>query len=539
MFFLHAPVARHLLILVFGACAATVPVLVPALAYEDRQHFSRVFQAERPYRIFLPENYQNSNKRYPVIYLFHGNGGSHASDPYAKPDYERIDRFVKRNGVILAMWNGRSEQSDTRPYNMGAHEHVKYPVQFKDYFLEFVAHIDGNYRTRRDRSSRATVGFSMGGFMSLYLAGKYPHLIGSAVNLVGSPAFFLGHPRNHTFYPLKALFGNLQGVRLRFHNSASGELKYLNQEVIQGAQREKGLLFEHAVYPGGHKMDDPGEFKAFGDAFQFVMAALEKPLPAPDRWHHLDIYPKFDVWGYSVSSNLAEPGFIEMKGVTRSGLRIGSRRWLPDGPPVDGVRTTVTSAARYEPNVTYRIFDYNEAQGKASTSKVQSDASGRITFSVNHEDHQIGIHRSGGPAEPVVTAYSVNEQSRFVHQGRDSQLKLQVLNRGASPARGLTARITTAAPGARIENRPIAIPDIPAGEARWSDTLPIVASGPPPTDGSLFRIRLDIVLSDQQGTTWKDEIDVDVFFQVPEFTAVVVVDGVQSGRGNGNGIPAW
>ena len=74
------------MILRFGACAAILSVLAPALAYEDKQHFSRVFQAERSYRIFLPEDYEHSNKRYPVIYVFHGNGGSHLADPYARPD---------------------------------------------------------------------------------------------------------------------------------------------------------------------------------------------------------------------------------------------------------------------------------------------------------------------------------------------------------------------------------------------------------------------------------------------------------------------
>ena len=77
---------------------------------------------------------------------------------------------------------------------------MKVNDQMKDYFLELVEHIDHTYRTLADRTKRGTFGFSMGGFMSFFLAGKYPHLIGAAVNMVGSPEFQVGYPNNNTLY---------------------------------------------------------------------------------------------------------------------------------------------------------------------------------------------------------------------------------------------------------------------------------------------------------------------------------------------------
>ena len=47
---------------------------------------------------------------------------------------------------------------------------------FGPYFQELVRHIDGSCRTFTDRRLRATSGLSMGGFMSLYLSARYPHL---------------------------------------------------------------------------------------------------------------------------------------------------------------------------------------------------------------------------------------------------------------------------------------------------------------------------------------------------------------------------
>ena len=39
----------------------------------DRTHVSKVFGEPRHYRILLPPTYETSDKRYPVIYYFHGH----------------------------------------------------------------------------------------------------------------------------------------------------------------------------------------------------------------------------------------------------------------------------------------------------------------------------------------------------------------------------------------------------------------------------------------------------------------------------------
>ncbi len=202
--------------------------------YEERSHFSEVFDHDKSYRLYLPDDYEHSTESFPVIYFFHGWGGRHFSDDNAKLDYERIDKLVEEEQVILVMWDGNIEETEPRPYNIGYHENVKYEVQFKDYFLELVSHIDTTCRTLTDRSNRGIIGYSMGGIMSWYLSGKYPHMIGAAVNMTGSPEFFIGYPDHHTLYSLRHTFGNLHGVNLRFHNSTTGELCYLNREVHKG-----------------------------------------------------------------------------------------------------------------------------------------------------------------------------------------------------------------------------------------------------------------------------------------------------------------
>jgi enterochelin esterase-like enzyme len=108
----------------------------------------------------------------------------------------------------------------------------------------------------------------MGGIMSWFIAGKYPHMVGTAVNSKGSPEFFIGYPENHTLYRVRHMTRNLYGVNLRFQNSTSGELAYLNDEVHAGAVQEGIQPYEYQVYEGGHSLMPLD----LNDAFDFVLA---------------------------------------------------------------------------------------------------------------------------------------------------------------------------------------------------------------------------------------------------------------------------
>jgi enterochelin esterase-like enzyme len=499
-------------------------------AQEDHTHFSKAFNREKPYRIFLPENYNSTQKKYPVVYFFHGNKGTHQHSLS-----ETMSKLADENQVILVNWNGRSVDSDVRPYNIGWHSNINYEIQFKDYFPELVAHVDSTYRTFTNRENRGVIGHSMGGIMAFFLAGKYPQMIGAAVNIKGSPEFYIGYPDNHTLYNVRYLFNNLRGVKLRFHNSTNGELVYLNKEVNQGALHENNLVYEYKVYEGGHSM--PAE--EFTDAFDFVVDAFKNPLPKPGRWHHADLYPDFKVWGYSVHSNLDEPGFIEMHGVTNGGLGIITKKWQPEGRPIPGVEIDVKTASVYEPNTEYSILNYNLLEDKKSVSTIKSDAEGKISFMVDHNPHQIGIFRKSDPAELVFLEHKVIGESIFLDHKKECNLKLRLLNRGGSLGKGLKINLSTITPGVSISNPDMVIPDIKSGESAWlTNDFKITAANEPPKDGSPFRVRFVIKIRDEKNNTWEDEFDAPVFFDVPEFTNIGIDDGDSEifGSGNGNNI---
>jgi enterochelin esterase-like enzyme len=499
------------------------------LSQEDRSHFSEVFNRGKPYRIFLPEDYATSEKSYPVIYYFHGNKGSHVSSLS-----DVMAAYVKENPVIVVAWNGRSVDSDVRPYNIGYHSNINYETQFKDYFPEFVCHIDSNYRTLTDRANRAIIGHSMGGIMSFFIAGKYPHMVGTAVNSKGSPEFFIGYPDNHTLYCVRYMFKNLHGVDLRFQNSTTGELVYLNDEVHAGALQEGNLAYEYQAYEGGHSLMP----RDLNDALDFVLASFKKPLPAPGRWHHADLYPDFEIWGYQVESNLAESGYIEMKGVTKGGMGISTRKWQPHGRIIPGVQINVKTPPLYESNTAYTLLDYNVTHDSKEMLNLMSDVEGSIGFSVNHERHQIGIYKKKDPAEIVYLAHKVNGKNIFLEQYETCSLKLRLLNRGGSTAKNIKVEISCSHPDVSIADPVVEAGELVPGEPVWiTPDFEITASNQPPANGAPFRLKFHLTISDK-GNTWSDEFEAPVMYDVPEFTNIGIDDGDSEifGSGNGNNI---
>ena len=485
-----------------------------------------LFNANKPYRIFLPAEYSLTKKRYPVIYYFHGNQGSH------ELTVDGLNQLVNDNRVILVAWNGRSLPSDIRPYNAGYHSNVKYQVQFKDYFLELVGHIDSTYRTLGDRSHRAVMGHSMGGFMSFFLAGKYPQMIGTAVSMKGSSEFFMGYPDNHTLYYVKYMFKNFCGVRLRFHNSTVDELVNLNNEVNQGAIREKGLDYDYRIYPGGHEYT-AGEFM---DAFKFIIGSFHNPPAEPVRWNHADLYPEFEVWGYRINSTLHEPGYIDLKGVTKGGMRIRTMKWQPDGPLIPGVQVNVTTAPVYKPNSSYTLFDFNETDSTKKAIELTSNTEGRISFSVNHQSHQVGIYEKNGPLEIVFIEHKVNGKGIFLDHKKECALDLRILNKGGSDGKKIKVELSSSTEGVTITNPTILLDNIRPGELTWlPGDFKVTASNKPTTDGSPFKIRFNLVITDNKGQLWKDEFDAPVFYDVPEFANIGIDDGDSEIYGSGNG----
>jgi len=499
-----------------------------AQPFQDVTHYSQVFGKQKTYRLYLPDNYKLSDKKYPVIYFFHGWGGRYYKDDSAKLEYNRLGDLVNKYQVILVMWDGNMDESEPRPYNIGNHNDVKFNIQMKDYFQELVTCIDSTYRTFTDRNHRGIIGFSMGGIMSFYIAGKYPDRISAAVNMVGSPEFFFGLPGNHTLYQVRYTFENLRDVGLLFHNRDSCQMTGLNDEVNQGAIWSGLKNYEYHKLKGGHKIDDPGETKVFESAIRFVTNQFEKPASLNPTWSHYDLCPDFSLWGYSVKSNKTESGFLFLRHVDASGFGFYTKKWLPEGPALKNIKANISTAPIYEPNIVYQIRIYNQKDMHIATTETPADQNGRLNLQLTGEGSEIGISKKGQQVSYAALDYQLPQNRKFLKAFVQDELSLKVFKQGGTTKAISILRIKLSCADSSVTiSTPKQEISLKEGEDMFqTKPFKIYTSKTPPSDGSPEMLRIQVGM-DYNSLHYNDFFLFPVFYDVPYFTNIQVDDNRQ------------
>lgn len=495
--------------------------------YQDLTHYSQAFGTEKTYRIYLPEGYEKLEKQYPVIYFFHGWGGRFFKDDSAKLEYKKLGELVDKYQVILVMWDGNIDELEPRPYNIGAHHDVKFDIQMKDYFPEFVEHIDATYHTFADRNHRGIIGFSMGGFMSFYLAGKYPDKVSAAVNLVGSPEFFIGLPENHTLYQMRYTFDNLRDVALLFHNRTNCPMSGLNDEVNSGAIWSEIQNYEYHKLEGDHKVDEPGETKVFESAIRFVSNRFKNPTEPLNRWSHYDLYPEFDIWGYSVKSKKNESGFICLKNVDENGFGFYTQKWLPDGPALNEFKTSITTTPIYKSGYQYKISIFNLIKNETTHFNLLADEKGKLHIELSGENCEVAISEKGNELNFTAFGYQLSQNKKFLKVNQAEELSVKIFNREGiiNQAKEIILTISCADSAIKIVS-PKQIVSIPETEPVFnSQPFKIFSTKTPPTDGSPAWVRLNVEMK-VDSFKFRDVLVLPLFYNVPEFTNIQVDDGV-------------
>lgn len=511
--------------------------------FQDIAYSSKVFGTERFYRIYLPNGYGNNNKKYPVIYYFHGWGGRHFKDDNALLDYQKIKKLVDKYQVILVMWDGKIIDSESRPYNIGCPKQVRFPFQMKDYFIELVSHIDTSYNTLKKRESRGIIGYSMGGFMSFYLAGKYPDIISAAVNMTGSPEFYIGQPTNNTLYPLRYTFENLKDVKIRLHNSSVGELSDQNREVHKGAIWQGIMDYEYWEFPGGHKVDEYGETKVFETALNFINMAFQKPKIRNKIWSHYDLYSEFKVWDYSMLSNKSQPGFTYLRNVSKNGFGFYSKKWLPIGPALNNLSATITTAAIYEPRAEYQIRHYRKQDDQIEVMIKRTTSEGRLIFKLDGMGHEIGIYRNMPKPKLTYINYDLGNDKRLIRFGMNKNFRIKIVNLGSKLNHSDKVILTLKSTDGSIitDKESYGIKEMENGNGViYSEPIDLICNMQQTTDGAPSVIKFILTIA-YGSVVVKEEFNVPVLFNAPTFDNLSIDDGLMIrdsifGFGNGDGI---
>ena len=154
---------------------------------------------EKPRRlyVYLPAGYENSGKKYPVIYMFDGHNvfyDSHATYGKSWGMGEYLRRSKKQVILVGVECHPENEGrlSEYSPWDIAAGRFrlTGRGRETMEWFTKTLKPaIDSEYRTLPDREHTMIAGSSMGGLMAVYAAVEYGGVFSRAAAL--SPTIFL------------------------------------------------------------------------------------------------------------------------------------------------------------------------------------------------------------------------------------------------------------------------------------------------------------------------------------------------------------
>lgn len=144
---------------------------------------SKILKGDRKYAIYLPPDYEASQRSYPVLYLLHGGGDDQTGWVQFGEVLHITDKAIRRGEatpMIIVMPDANTGQR-------GYFNDIKGDWRYEDFFFdEFMPFVEKKYRIKADKRYRAVAGLSMGGGGSFVYALRHPELFSSACPLSAS-----------------------------------------------------------------------------------------------------------------------------------------------------------------------------------------------------------------------------------------------------------------------------------------------------------------------------------------------------------------
>lgn len=184
----------------------TAPLLTAQMGkvYDNLSMKSSILKMDRKYAIYLPPDYESSQRSYPVLYMLHGYGD----------DQTGWVQFGEVSHIADEAINGGSAtpmvivMPDANTGQKGYVNDFKGAWRYEDFFFqEFMPYIEKTYRIKGEKRYRAISGLSMGGEGTFIYALHHPELFSSACPLSAATG-----PRNIGELDKYPLWGSFEGV---------------------------------------------------------------------------------------------------------------------------------------------------------------------------------------------------------------------------------------------------------------------------------------------------------------------------------------
>lgn len=163
--------------------AATGAFAQSGKVYDNLSFQSKILNMERKYAVYLPPDYDSSERSYPVLYLLHGSGDDQSGWIQFGEVHHIADKAIKEGtatAMIIVMPDADTGQ---RGYTNDPSGNWRYEDFF---FEELIPFIEKTYTARTAKRYRAVAGLSMGGGGTFFYALHRPDMFSAACPLSAS-----------------------------------------------------------------------------------------------------------------------------------------------------------------------------------------------------------------------------------------------------------------------------------------------------------------------------------------------------------------
>jgi len=151
--------------------------------FDELSMESKILGMDRKYAVYLPPDYEISERSYPVLYLLHG-GGDDQTGWIQFGEVLRIADQAILEGTATAMV---IIMPDGQAGRRGYFNSIDGDWRYEDFFFEeFMPYVEKKYRIKSEKRYRAISGLSMGGGGTFMYALHHPELFSSACPLSAS-----------------------------------------------------------------------------------------------------------------------------------------------------------------------------------------------------------------------------------------------------------------------------------------------------------------------------------------------------------------
>ena len=239
--------------------------------YDNLSMTSTILKSERKFAVYLPPDYETSQRSYPVLYLLHGAGDDQTGWIQFGEVLQIADKAIKEGKatpMIIIM-------PDANTGHRGYFNDIKGEWRYEDFFFEeLIPYVEKIYRIKNEKQYRAVAGLSMGGGGSFMYALHHPEMFSSACPLsayigqLSVEAFKERLLRNNESYAdsviqnyyehhnALSLINNITNEKIKtvrwFIDCGDDDFLYEGNSLVHIAMRKKEIPHEFRIRDGGH-----------------------------------------------------------------------------------------------------------------------------------------------------------------------------------------------------------------------------------------------------------------------------------------------